>query len=78
MLMKVKLKARGPWITVDKGDVDPQEDMMALDAPVSTVPPEMVVTVADKKIVKEAWDTIATMCIGDDRAKKAAAQQLHS
>jgi hypothetical protein len=54
MLMKVKLKARGPWITVDKGDVDPQEDMMALDTPVSTVPSEMVVTVADKKIVKEA------------------------
>jgi hypothetical protein len=47
-------EGQGPWITVDKGDVDPQEDMMALDAPVSTVPPEMVVTVADKKIVKEA------------------------
>jgi hypothetical protein len=78
MLMKVKLKARGLWVAVEKGDVDPQEDMMALDALVSAVPPEMVATVADKKTAKEAWDAIATMRVGDDRVKKAAAQQLRS
>jgi hypothetical protein len=78
MLMKVKLKARGLWVAVEKGDVDPQEDMMALGALVSAVPPEMVATVADKKTAKEAWDVIATMRVGDDRVKKAAAQQLHS
>jgi hypothetical protein len=51
---------------------------MALDALVSAVPPEMVATVADKKSAKEAWDVIATMRVGDDRVRKAAAQQLRS
>jgi hypothetical protein len=48
--------------------------MMSLDALVSSVPLEMVVMVANKGLVKEAWDAIATMCIGDDRVKKAVAQ----
>jgi hypothetical protein len=48
MLMKVKLRARGLWVVVDKGGVDLLEDMMAFDALVSVVPPEMVATVADK------------------------------
>jgi hypothetical protein len=76
MLMWEKLKARGLWVVVDKGVVDPQEDMMALYALVSAMPLEMVATVADKTSVKEAWDTIAMMRNGDDRVKKAAAQQL--
>jgi hypothetical protein len=78
MLMKVKLKARGLWVAVKKGEADPQEDMMALDALVSTVPQEMVVTVAEKKTAKEAWDAIATMRVGDDRVKKASMQQLRN
>jgi hypothetical protein len=78
MLMKVKLKARGLWVVVEKGEADPLEDMMALDALVSVVPPEMVATVAKKKTMKEAWDAIATMRMGDDRVKKASVQQLRS
>jgi hypothetical protein len=78
MLMRVKLKARGLWDAVNKGGADPQEDMMALDTLVSVVPPEMVATVADKKSAKEAWDAIATMRVGDDQVRKAAAQQLRS
>jgi hypothetical protein len=52
--------------------------MMVLDALVSAVPPEMVATVVDKSLVKEAWDAISSMCISNDRVKKAAAQQLRS
>jgi hypothetical protein len=63
MLMRVKLKARGLWAAVTKGGADPQEDMMALDALVSTVPS-----------VKEAWDAITTMRVSDDHVKKAAVQ----
>jgi hypothetical protein len=55
MMMRVKLKVCSLWVVVDKGDVDPQEDMMALDALVSVVPSEMVATVAEKDLVKEAW-----------------------
>jgi hypothetical protein len=72
--MRVKLKVWGLWVAVDKGDMDPQEDMMALDTLVSTVPPEMLATVADKNMAKKAWDAIATMRVGDDHVKKVAAQ----
>jgi hypothetical protein len=54
LLMRVKLKACGLWVTIDKGGVDPQEGMMVLDVLVSVVSPKMVVTVADKSLEKEA------------------------
>jgi hypothetical protein len=44
--MKVKLRAWGLWSTVEKGDGDMQEDMMALDALSSVVQLKMVSTVA--------------------------------
>jgi hypothetical protein len=50
--------------------------MMALDALCGTVPPEMVSMIAKKETVKEAWDAIVTMRVGDDRVKKVMAQQL--
>jgi hypothetical protein len=37
---------------------------------------EMVVTVWDKSSMKEAWDNIATMHVGDGRVKNAMSQQL--
>jgi hypothetical protein len=75
-LMKVKLRARGLWRAIDGGDVEEQEDMMALDALCSAVPPEMARAIADKETAKEAWDSIATMRVGDDRVKENSAQQL--
>jgi hypothetical protein len=71
MLMRIKLKVRDLWVTVDKGGADPQEDMLAMNALELAVPPEMVATVADKKMVKEVWDAIATLCVGNDRVQKA-------
>jgi hypothetical protein len=50
--------------------------MMALDALCGAVPPEMVPTIAKKETAKEAWDTIVTMRVGDDRVMKATTQQL--
>jgi uncharacterized membrane protein YgcG len=74
--MKVKLKARGLWMAIDGGDVDDQEDMMALDTLCSAVPPELAWTIADKAMAKEAWDTNATMRVGDNRVKENNTQQL--
>lgn len=51
-------------------------NMMPLDALCSAVPPEMVSTIADKRMAKEAWDSVATMHDGDDRVKKNTAQRL--
>lgn len=76
LLMKVKLRARALWNVIENGGADAQEEAMALDVLCGAVPPEMVPTLAKKETAKEAWDAIATMRVGDDRVKKATAQQL--
>jgi hypothetical protein len=76
LLMKVKLKARALWSVIENDNVDQHEEMMALDALCSAVPPEMASTIAKKEMAKEAWDAIATMRVDDDRVKKATTQQL--
>jgi hypothetical protein len=45
--------------------------MMALDALCRAVPLEMVPMITKKDTTKEAWDTIMTMRVGDNRVKKA-------
>jgi hypothetical protein len=74
LLMMVKLKTRALWSAVEKGGVDMQEDMMALDVLCTTVPLEMVASIAKMETSKEAWDTIATMRVRDDQVKKSTAQ----
>jgi hypothetical protein len=76
LLMKVKLKARALWSIIEDGRADQHEEMMVLDALCSAVPPEMVPTITKKETAKEAWNTITTMRVGDDRVKKATVQQL--
>jgi hypothetical protein len=61
--MKVKLKARALWTTIEKGGTDVQEDMMVLDALCSAVPAEMVPSIAKMETAKEVWEAIATMPI---------------
>jgi hypothetical protein len=76
LFMKVKLKAQGLKSAIQDGSTDQQEEMMALDALCGAVPQEMVPTIAKKETVKEAWDAIATMRVGDDYVKKVMTQQL--
>lgn len=76
LLMKIKLKARALWNAIEKGGEDAQEEMMALDALCSAVPPEMVSSIAKMETAKAAWYAIATMRVGDDRVWKSTAQQL--
>ena len=49
---------------------------MALDILSSAVPLEMVAAVASKETAKEAWNTIKTMHVGDDRVRASTAQTL--
>lgn len=67
--MKLKLRMRALWNIIESGGADSQEEMMALDALCGAVPLEMVPTIA-KETAKEAWDTIATMRVGEDRIKQ--------
>jgi hypothetical protein len=67
LLMRIKLEARSLWGTVDPGDAEFQVDRMALDVICSTVPPDMVTMLTTKDTVMEAWESIKTMRIGDER-----------
>jgi hypothetical protein len=61
---------------VEKGDKDPQEDMMALDFLSSAVPPEMVSVVVSRDTVKEAWEVIKVLQVDDDCRRASTVYQL--
>ena len=71
--MKVKLRARRLWNAVDKGTDIEEDDMSALEAIHAAVPAEYREALGTKSSTKEAWEAIAAMRIGSDRAKKATA-----
>ena len=74
--MKVKLRARRLWNAVDKGTDVEEDDMSAMEAILAAVPAEYREPLGTKSSAKEAWEAIAAMHVGSDRAKKAAAQLL--
>ena len=74
--MKLKMQSRYLWDAIEDEDVDFHDDRSALEAICSSVPQEMVPTLATKASAKEAWEAIRTMRIGDDRVRKSTAQSL--
>jgi hypothetical protein len=74
--MKVKLKARALWNTIEHGVSYIEEEIMALDELFIAVPQEMIPLIMKMETVKEAWDAIAAMRVGDDRVRRATAQQI--
>ncbi|XP_066323684.1 uncharacterized protein [Miscanthus floridulus] len=78
LLMKLKMQARYLWEAVEDDDVDFHDDRSALEAICSTVPQEMVPTLATKPIAKEAWEAIRTMRIGEEWVRKSTAQSLRA
>ena len=74
--MKVKLRARQLWNVIDKGTDNEEDDMSAMEAILAVVPAEYREPLGAKKSAKEAWEAIAAMRVGSDRAKKATAQLL--
>jgi len=69
--MKVKLRARRLWNAIDKGTDNEEDDMSALEAILAAVPAEYREPLGTKGLAKEAWEAIAAMRVGSDRAKKA-------
>jgi hypothetical protein len=74
--MKVKLRARWLWTAIEKGTDNEDDDVSAMEALLSSTPQEYHQMLGDKKNAKEAWDALASMRFGSDRAKKAKVQQL--
>ena len=69
--MKVKLRARLLWNVVDKDTDNEKDNMSALEAILAAVPAEYREPLGTKGLAKEAWEAIAVMRVGSDRAKKA-------
>jgi hypothetical protein len=76
--MQLKMQARHLWDAVEYDDVDYDDDRAALDAICSGVPGELIPILMAKNSAKEAWEAIKTLRIGDERVRKATAQNLRA
>jgi hypothetical protein len=72
--MRVRLQVRYMWEAIRYGDDDYYEDRRALDALIVAVPPEMQLSLSQKRTAKEAWDAIAATRIDSDCARKTTLQ----
>ena len=71
--IKVKLRARRLWNAIDKGTDNEEDNMSALETIIAAVPAEYREPLGVKSSAKEAWEAIAAMRVGSDRAKKTTA-----
>jgi hypothetical protein len=82
LVMQVNFQTLRVWDVVEVGideDADEdeyQQDRQAMAGLLRSVPSEMWATLGRKQTVKEAWDAIKVLQIGDDRMRDASAQQL--
>ena len=82
LVMEVNYQTLRVWDAVDIGiDEDPdedeyQQDRQAMACLLRSVPSEMWGMLGRKRTVKEAWDAVKILRVGDGRARDASAQQL--
>ena len=82
LVMEVNFQTLRVWDVVDLGideDADEdeyQQDRQAMSGLLRSVPSEMWGTLGRKRTVKEAWDAVKVLRVGDARARDASAQQL--
>lgn len=82
MKMRVYMQAHGVWEAVEPSDpkavVEGKTDKIALAMIYQGIPEDVLLSLADKKTSKEAWEAIKTICQGADRAKTAKVQTLQA
>jgi len=64
------------WDAVEGGNAERGKDRRALAVILRGVPPEMKSGLVAKKTVKEAWEAIKSLRVGDTRVQEAKAQHL--
>ncbi|XP_074369677.1 uncharacterized protein LOC141711144 [Apium graveolens] len=78
--MTVNMQAHGVWEAIEPKDpksaVEERTYKLALAVIYQGKPEDILLSLAEKKTAKEAWDTIKTMCLGADRVKKASVHTL--
>ncbi|XP_074363891.1 uncharacterized protein LOC141705649 [Apium graveolens] len=80
--MKAFMEAHGIWEAIEpvdpKAAVKERADKVALAAIYQAIPEDVLLSVAEKKTVKGAWEAIKTMSLGADRVKRAKVQTLRA
>lgn len=78
--MRVFMQAHGVWDAVESSDpkvvVEGKTDKIALAMIYQGIPEEFLLSIAEKKTAKDAWEAIKTMSQGADKVKKAKVQTL--
>jgi len=74
--MKVKMQARQLYEAVDVGGVSYNDNRRALEALCAAVSTELAASLANKRTTKQAWESIATARIGDNKVCRATLQRL--
>ncbi|XP_074346759.1 uncharacterized protein LOC141685564 [Apium graveolens] len=82
MKMRVFMQAHNVWEAIDpkdpKANVDDKVDKRALAMIYQGISEDLLLTLAERKIAKEAWEAIKTVSLGAEKVKKAKAQTLKS
>ncbi|CAH9098259.1 unnamed protein product [Cuscuta epithymum] len=80
--MKVFMQAQGVWDAIEpadpKAEIEDRKDKMAMAAIYQGIPEEMLLSLAEKKTAREAWDALETIYMGEERVKSARIQTLKS
>jgi beta-glucanase (GH16 family) len=66
VLVKMMLKAHGLWKAVSTGTEDEEDDQLVMEA----VPAEYRIVLVSKDTMKDVWDTLKVMRLGNERARK--------
>lgn len=83
MKMRVFMQAHGVWEAVEQKDpkdpkvtVEDKMDKRALAMIYQGISEDLLLTLAERKTAKDAWDAIKTVSLGAEKVKKAKAQTL--
>lgn len=80
MKMRVIMQAHGVWEAVENNDpkaaVEGKTDRIALAMIYQGIPEDYLLSIAEKKTAKDAWEAIKTMSPGVEKVKQAKVQTL--
>lgn len=78
--MRVLMQPQGIWVAVEpidlKAVVEDKLDKIALAMIYQGIPEDVLLSIAEKKNAKEAWEAIKNLCQGAEQVKKARVQTL--
>lgn len=78
--MRAYMQAHGVWEAIEPKDpktvLEDRTDKIALAAIYQCVPEDILLSIADKKTAKQAWDAVKVTCQGAERVRTAKVQTL--